>query len=88
MFLIVGNSHDDILFYETSLKNIREEREETSNFAKLLFTIVLAILCAVVLCVIVFENSFLLNQHLFLYLFQYFSMVLLHDKKEFLFYHM
>ena len=25
MFLIVGNSHDDILFYETSLKNIREE---------------------------------------------------------------
>ena len=25
MFLIVGTSHDDILFYETSLKNKREE---------------------------------------------------------------
>ena len=36
--------------YKAFLKNIREEREETSNFAKLLFTIVLAILCAVVVC--------------------------------------
>ncbi|MCQ3035345.1 MAG: hypothetical protein MJ248_03920 [Bacilli bacterium] len=25
MFLIIGSSHDDILFYETSLKNAREE---------------------------------------------------------------
>lgn len=43
--------------YRAFLKNIREEKEETSNIAKLLFTVVLAILCAVVVCVTVIENS-------------------------------
>ncbi len=47
--------------YREFLKNIREEKEETSNFAKLLFTIVLAILCAVIVCVTVVENNFFLN---------------------------
>lgn len=47
--------------YKAFLKNIRQEREETSNFAKLLFTIVLAILCAVIVCVTIVENSFILN---------------------------
>ena len=47
--------------YKAFLKNIREEREETSNFAKLLFTIVLALLCAVIVCVIIVENNFFLN---------------------------
>ncbi len=48
--------------YKAFLKNIREEKEETSNFAKLLFTIVLAILCAVIVCVTVVENNFFLNK--------------------------
>ena len=48
--------------YRAFLKHIRAERKETSNFAKLLFTIVLAVLCAVIVCVTVFENSFLLNK--------------------------
>ncbi len=47
--------------YRAFLKNIREEREETSNFAKLLFTIVLAILCAVIVCVTLVENDFFMN---------------------------
>lgn len=48
--------------YKAFLKNIREEKEETSNFAKLLFTIVLAVLCAVIVCVTVVENSFLMDK--------------------------
>ena len=48
--------------YKAFLKNIREEKEETSNFAKLLFTVVLAILCAVIVCVTVVENNFFLNK--------------------------
>lgn len=47
--------------YRAFLKNIREERQETSNFAKLLFTVVLAILCAVIVCVTIVENNFFLN---------------------------
>ena len=48
--------------YKAFLKNIREERDDTSNFAKLLFTIVLAVLCAVIVCVTVVENNFFLNK--------------------------
>ena len=48
--------------YKAFLKNIREEKEETSNFAKLLFTVVLAILCAVIVCVTIVENNFFLNK--------------------------
>ena len=48
--------------YKAFLKNIRAEKEDTSNFAKLLFTIVLAILCAVIVCVTVVENSYFLEK--------------------------
>ena len=48
--------------YRAFLKNIREERRGTSNFAKLLFTIVLAILCAIIVCVTVLENNYFLNK--------------------------
>lgn len=48
--------------YKAFLNQIRRERkEETSNFAKLLFTFVLAILFAVIVCVFVVENSSLMN---------------------------
>ena len=49
--------------YREFLKNIRKEREGTSNFAKLLFTVVLALLCAVIVCVTVIENSIILNKY-------------------------
>ena len=48
--------------YREFLKHIRAERQGTSNFAKLLFTIVLALLCAVIVCVTVLENSYFLNK--------------------------
>ena len=48
--------------YREFLKHIREERQGSSNFAKLLFTIVLAILCAVIVCVTILENSYFLNK--------------------------
>ena len=43
--------------YRAFLKNIREDREESSGFVKLILTIVAAILCAVIVCVILIENS-------------------------------
>ena len=48
--------------YKAFLKNIRAEREEASKFAKLLFTIVLAILCSVIVCVTLFENSAIMQR--------------------------
>ena len=48
--------------YRAFLKNIREEREESSNVVKLVFTIITAILCAVIVCVILIENTVLLNK--------------------------
>lgn len=47
--------------YKAFLKNIREEREETSALPKLIFTVIIAILCAVIVCVILIENSLVLN---------------------------
>ena len=43
--------------YREFLKNIREEREESSRFAKLIITIIMAILCATIVCVILVENN-------------------------------
>ena len=48
--------------YREFLKKIRQERQGTSNFAKLLFTVVFALLCAVIVCVTIFENSLILNK--------------------------
>ncbi|MBE7711605.1 MAG: LytR family transcriptional regulator [Cyanobacteria bacterium SIG31] len=47
--------------YKAFLRNIREEREESSSLVKLIFTVIIAILCAVIVCVILVENSTLLN---------------------------
>ena len=49
--------------YREFLKKIRQERQGTSNFAKLLFAVVLAVLCAVVVCVTVLENSYIINKY-------------------------
>ena len=56
------NNNDNQEEYKAFLKNIREEKRETSNFSKLLFTIVLAVLCAAIACVTVVENSYLLDK--------------------------
>lgn len=47
--------------YRAFLKNIREEKEESSNLVKFVFTIVTGILCAVIVCVILVENNFFMN---------------------------
>lgn len=47
--------------YKAFLKNIREEKEESSNLVKFVFTVVTAILCAVIVCVILVENNLFLN---------------------------
>ncbi|MBQ7764387.1 LCP family protein [bacterium] len=43
--------------YRAFLKNIREEREESSGLIKLFITMVMALLCAVIVCVILVENN-------------------------------
>ena len=47
--------------YKAFLKNIREEREESSNLVKLIFTVITAVLSAVIVCVILVENNMFLN---------------------------
>ena len=47
--------------YRVFLKNIREEREESSNLAKLVITVMIAIVCAVIVCVILIENNLFLK---------------------------
>ena len=47
--------------YRAFLKNIRKEKEESSNLVKLIFTFVVAVLCAVIVCVILVENNFFVN---------------------------
>ena len=53
--------------YKAFLKNIREEREENPNIIKLIFTIVMAILLAIIVCVILVENNIPVSIHKFKY---------------------
>ena len=59
---IANNNENQEEEYKAFLKNIRAEKEESSNFTKLLFTVVLAVLCAVIVCVTVVENSYILDK--------------------------
>ena len=56
---VVNNQQEE---YKAFLKNIRAEREESSNLAKLVFTFITAILCAVIVCVILVENSLVIEK--------------------------
>ncbi|MCQ2738931.1 MAG: LCP family protein [bacterium] len=47
--------------YRAFLNTIRAEREKSSNIVKLAFTLIIAILCAVIVCVILVENNFFIN---------------------------
>ena len=59
---IANNNNSQQEEYRAFLKNIREERQKTSNFTKLLFTVALAVLCAIVVGVTIVENSYFLNK--------------------------
>ena len=48
--------------YRAFLKNIREDKEESSSLVKLVFTVVTAILCAVIVCVVLVENNIIINE--------------------------
>ena len=43
--------------YKAFLKNIREDREESSNVVKFVITVITAILSAIIVCVILVENT-------------------------------
>ena len=47
--------------YRAFLRNIREERQESDGFVKIIFTLAIALLCAVIVCVVLVENNFFLN---------------------------
>ena len=55
---VVNNQQEE---YRAFLKNIREEREESPNIVKFVFTLVTALLCAVIVCVILVENNWFIN---------------------------
>lgn len=48
--------------YRAFLNKIRQEKQGTSNIAKVLFVFVFAVLMAVIVCVILVENSVILNK--------------------------
>ena len=47
--------------YKAFLNNIRAEREESSNLAKIVFTLITALICAVIACVILVEHNFFMS---------------------------
>ena len=48
--------------YKEFLKNIRQEREQSSSFMKFVITLVMALLCSIIVCVILVENNLFLNK--------------------------
>lgn len=59
---IANNNENQEEEYKAFLKNIRAEKEESSNFTKLLFTVVLAVLCAVIVCVLLLKTVIYLTK--------------------------
>lgn len=47
--------------YRAFLNNIRAERKKSSNMMNLIFTFIIALLCAVIVCVIFVENNFFVS---------------------------
>ena len=47
--------------YRAFLNNIRAEREESSNVVKLIFTLIIAVLCAIIVCIIIVENNLIFS---------------------------
>ena len=59
MKVINNNQQEE---YRAFLNKIRKERKGSSNFAKFLAAFALAVLCAVIVCVTVLENSYILDK--------------------------
>lgn len=57
---VIDNQQEE---YKAFLNNIRKDREESSNLVKLIFTVITAILCAVIVCVILVENNFFITDN-------------------------
>ena len=55
---IVDNQQEE---YKEFLNRIRAERKTSSNLMNIVFTIVIAILCAVIVCVIITDNNFFIS---------------------------
>lgn len=47
--------------YKAFLNDIRAERENSSNIVKLIFTLIIAILCAIIVCIIIIENNLIFS---------------------------
>jgi len=47
--------------YRIFLRNIRAERKNSSNIMNLVFTFIIAVLCAVIVCVLFVENNFFMS---------------------------
>ena len=62
MKLANNNQYEEYKAFLAKIREERNNREGTSNFAKFLFTFVLAVLMAVIICVILVENSAILNK--------------------------
>lgn len=52
---IIDNQQEE---YRVFLNKIRAERQSSSNFINIIFTVVIAILCAIIVCVILADNNF------------------------------
>ena len=49
---IIDHQQED---YKEFLRTIREDQEESSGFVKLIFTVIMAVLCAIIVCVILVD---------------------------------
>ena len=57
---IIDHQQED---YKEFLRTIREDQEESSGFVKLIFTVIMAVLCAIIVCVILVENNLIFNKN-------------------------
>lgn len=55
---IIDNQQEE---YRAFLNRIRAERQTSSNFINIVFTVVIAVLCAIIVCVILTDNNFFMS---------------------------
>ncbi len=57
---VIDNQQEE---YKIFLRNIRAERKKSSNLMNFIFTFVIAVLCAIIACVILVENNFFISSN-------------------------
>lgn len=57
---VIDNQQEE---YKIFLRNIRAERRKSSNLMNFIFTFVIAVLCAIIACVILVENNFFISSN-------------------------